>query len=100
MLQKYCDMRRRDFTQAAIRTNAQWPRRYLNLLLEEATRRDMPGSQGSQEQAVTEWLLQMFRADAELSVIQKMLAFQICRPRRTCRTPWKPPGGNPTGLII
>ena len=44
MLQKYCDMRRRDFTQTAIRTNAQWPRRYLNLLLEEATRRDMPGS--------------------------------------------------------
>ena len=32
MLQKYCDMRRRVFTQDATRANAKWPRRYLNLL--------------------------------------------------------------------
>ena len=34
----------------------------------------MPGSQKSQEQAVTEWLLQMHDAGAELRVIQRTSA--------------------------
>ena len=57
MLEKYCDLRRRGFGQKAIQTKANWPRHYPSLLLEEAQRREMTGSQGSQKQAVTEWLL-------------------------------------------
>ena len=34
----------------------------------------MPGSQGSQEQGVTEWLLEMFDAGAELRAIQRTSA--------------------------
>ena len=75
MLEQYCDLRRRDFTQQAIQTRANWTRHHQTLLLEEAQRRAIPGSQGSQEQAVTEWLLQMFDAGAELSAIQRASAF-------------------------
>ena len=57
MLEKYCDLRRRGFGQKAIQTKSSWPRHYPSLLLEEAQRREMSGSQGSQKQAVTEWLL-------------------------------------------
>ena len=71
MLEKYCDLRRRGFGQKAIQIKASWPRHYPSLLLEEAQRRKMPGSQGSQKQAVTEWLLAMFDAGTELRVIQK-----------------------------
>ena len=70
MLEKYCDLRRRGFTQQAIQTKASWTRNHQKLLLEEAQRRAMPGSQKSQEQAVTEWLLAIFDAGAELKVIQ------------------------------
>ena len=59
MLHQYCDLRRRGFDQQAIQTKASWTKHHQKLLLEEAQRRAMPGSQGSQEQAVTEWLLQM-----------------------------------------
>ena len=65
MLEKYCDLRRRGFGQKAIQIKASWPRHYPSLLLEEAQRRDMTGSQGSQAQAVTEWLLAMFDAGTE-----------------------------------
>ena len=71
MLEKYCDLRRRGFGQQAIQTKASWPRHYPSLLLKEAQRRKMPGSQGSQAQAVTEWLLAMFDAGTELRVIQR-----------------------------
>ena len=47
MLEKYCDLRRRGFDQKAIKTKSSWPRHYPSLLLEEAQRRKMPGSQGS-----------------------------------------------------
>ena len=62
MLEKYCDLRRRGFGQKAIQTKASWPMHYPSLLLKEAQRRKMTGSQGSQKQAVTEWLLAMFDA--------------------------------------
>ena len=75
MLEKYCDLRRRGFGQQAIQTKSSWPRHYPSLLLEEAQRREMPGSQQSQAQAVTEWLLAMYDAGTELSVIQRMSAF-------------------------
>ena len=71
MLEKYCDLRRRGFGQQAIQTKASWPRHYPSLLLEEAQRREMPGSQGSQAQAVTEWLLEMHDAGTQLRVIQR-----------------------------
>ena len=48
MLEQYCDLRRRGFGQQAIQTKASWPRHYPSLLLKEAQRREMPGSQGSQ----------------------------------------------------
>ena len=64
MLEKYCDLRRRGFGQKAIQTKSSWPRHYPSLLLEEAQRREMPSSQQSQAQAVTEWLLAMFDAPA------------------------------------
>ena len=41
MLEQYCDLRRRGFTQKAIQTKASWPRHYPSLLLEEAQRREM-----------------------------------------------------------
>ena len=47
ILEQYCDLRRRGFDQAAIKTKASWPRHYPSLLLEEAQRREMPGSQQS-----------------------------------------------------
>ena len=71
MLHQYCDLRRRGFDQQAIKTKAGWTKSHQKLLLEEAQRRDMPGSQGSQEQAVTEWLLAMFDTGTELRVIQR-----------------------------
>ena len=75
MLEQYCDLRRRGFDQAAIKTKSSWTKSHQKLLLEEAQRCAMPGSQGSQAQAVTEWLLAMYDAGTELSVIQRMSAF-------------------------
>ena len=71
MLHQYCDLRRRGFTQQAIQTKSSWTKSHQKLLLEEAQRRAMPGSQKSQEQAMTEWLLAMFDAGTELRVIQR-----------------------------
>ena len=81
MLEQYCELRRRGFGQKAIQTKESWPRHYPSLLLEEAQRRDMPGSQGSQAQAVTEWLLAMYDAGTELGTIQR-----IARPLLACRS--------------
>ena len=47
MLHQYCDLRRRGFDQKAIQTKASWTKHHQNLLMEEAQRRAMPGSQGS-----------------------------------------------------
>ena len=71
MLEQYCDLRRRGFGQKAIQTKASLTKHHQNLLLGESQRREMPGSQGSQEQAVTEWLLEMHDAGTELRVIQR-----------------------------
>ena len=87
MLDQYCDLRRRGFGQQAIQTKASWPKHYPKLLLEEATRHQMPGSEGSQEQAVTEWLLQMFEAGTELRVIQRASALSNLQPRIGCKPP-------------
>ena len=101
MLEKYCDLRRRGFGQQAIQIKASWPRHYPSLLLEEAQRRKMTGSQGSQEQAVTEWLLAMFDAGTELRVIQRMSAFTDQQTEKKLQTALDAASGPaPTDIII
>ena len=101
MLEQYCDLRRRGFGQQAIQTKAGWPRHYPKLLLEEATRREMPGSQGSQEQAVTEWLLEMYDAGTELRVIQRTSAYTGQQTQKKLQTALDNASGPaPNGLII
>ena len=106
MLEQYCDLRQRGFDQQAIQTRANWTRanwtRHLqNLLLEEAQRREIPGSQGSQELAVTEWLLAMYDVGAELRVIQRMSAFSDLQTKKRLETALDNASGPaPTDLII
>ena len=101
MLHQYCDLRRRGFTQQAIQTKSGWTRSHQKLLLEEAQRRGRPGAQKSQEQAVTEWLLEMFDAGAELSVIQRTSALSNLQTKKRLETALDAASGPaPTGLII
>ena len=101
MLEQYCELRRRGFGQQAIQTKASWPKHYPSLLLEEAQRRDMPGAQGSQEQAVTEWLLAMFDAGTEHRIIQRMSAFTGLQIKNRLKAALDAASGPaPTGLII
>ena len=101
MLEKYCDLRRRGFGQQAIQTKAGWPRHYPSLLLKEAQRREMTGSQGSQKQAVTEWLLAMFDAGTELRVIQRMSAFTGLQTNKQLKAALDAASGpSPTDIII
>ena len=101
MLEKYCDLRRRGFGQQAIQTKAKWPRHYPSLLLKEAQRRETPGSQQSQQQAVTEWLLAMFDAGTELRVIQRMSALTDEQSKSRLKAALDAASGPaPTGLII
>ena len=101
MLEKYCDLRRRGFGQQAIQNKANWPKHYPSLLLKEAQRREMPGSQESQEQAVTEWLLAMFDAGTELKVIQRMSAFTGLQTNNRLQTALDAASGPaPTDIII
>ena len=101
MLEQYCELRRRGFGQKAIQTKASWPRHYPSLLLEEATRRDIPGSQGSQAQAVTEWLLAMYDAGTELGTIQRMSAFTGLQIKNRLKAALDAASGPaPTDLII
>ena len=86
MLEQYCELRRRGFTQQAILTKPSWTKNHQKLLLEEAQRREMPGSQKSQAQAVTEWLLQMFDAGTELSAIQRASAYTALQTKKRLET--------------
>ena len=101
MLEQYCELRRRGFGQQAIQTKASWPKHDPSLLLEEAQRRDMPGAQGSQAQAVTEWLLAMYDAGTELSVIQRMSAFTGLQTNKRLQAALDAASGPaPTDIII
>ena len=101
MLQQYCDLRRRGFNQKAIQTKANWTRHYPSLLLKEAQRRAMPGSQKSQEQAVTEWLLEMYDAGTELRIIQRASAYTGQQTKSKLQAALDAASGpTPTGLII
>ena len=82
LVERYCDLRRRGFTQAAIRTKTDWPRHYPNLLLEEANKRQIPGAQASQAHAFEEWVLTVHDTGANLGAIQRMSAYT---PQRTKR---------------
>ena len=101
MLEQYCDLRRRGFDQKTIQTKASLTRHHQNLLLKESQRHQMPGSQGSQSQAVTEWLLAMFDAGTELRVIQRMSAFTGLQTKKRLQTALDAASGpSPTDLII
>ena len=101
MLHQYCDLRRRGFDQAAIKTKASWTKSHQKLLLEESQRRAMPGSQKSQELAVTEWLLAMYDAGTELRVIQRTSALSNLQTKKRLEATLDAASGpTPTGLII
>ena len=70
-LEKYCDLRRRGFTHEAIRGRTGWPEYYPDRMLEEAIRREMPGSNENADEAFHEWLLEMH--DSGMNVTE------ICR---------------------
>ena len=101
MLHQYCDLRRQGFDQKAIQTKASLPRSHQKLLLEEAQRRAMPGSQKSQELAMTEWLLAMYDAGAELRVIQRTSALSNLQTKKRLEAALDAASGpTPNGLII
>ena len=100
MLEQYCDLRRRGFDQQAIKTKSGWTKHHQNLLLEESQRREMPGSQGSQEHAVTEWLLAMYDAGTELRNIQRASVFSDLKTKNRLQTALDNASGPaPNGLI-
>ena len=100
-LERYCNLRRRGFGQKAIQIKARWPKHYPSRLLEEATKREMTGSQGNQAQAVTEWLLEMFDAGTEPSVIHRLSAFADQQAKNKLQAALDNASGpTPTGLII
>ena len=101
MLHQYCDLRRRGFDQKAIQTKASLPKSHQKLLLKEAQRRAMPGSQKSQAQAVTEWLLAMYDAGTELRVIQRTSALSNLQTKKQLEAALDAASGpTPNGLII
>ena len=101
MLHQYCDLRRQGFDQAAIKTKSNWPKSHQKLLLKEAQRRDMPGSQKSQELAMTEWLLAMYDAGTELRVIQRTSALSNLQTKKRLEAALDDASGPaPNGLII
>ena len=100
-LQKYCDLRRRAFTQDVIRTKLDLTRQQANLLIDEAAKRDMPGSQETQSQAIQEWLLEMHDSGSELSVIQRMSALTDEQTKNRLKAALDAASGPaPTDLII
>ena len=101
MLHQYCDLRRRGFDQQAIKTKASWTKNRQKLLLKESQRREIPGSQRIQEQAVTEWLLAMYDAGTDLRVIQRASAYTGLQTKSKLQTALDAASGPaPTGLII
>ena len=100
MLEQYCDLRRRGFSQAEIRTKLQLKRHQPSLLLAEAARRGMPGSQENQSDAVAEWLLSCFDAGIETSAIRRMSALTERGIKQRLKRALDTASGNPpVGLI-
>ena len=63
MLEQYCYLHRRGFSQTQLRLK----RHYPSLLLADATRRSITGSQVNQPQAVSRWPLEMFDAGVNIT---------------------------------
>ncbi len=71
-LEKYCDLRRRGYTHEAIRSRTGWSEHYPDLLLEEASRRGMKGSNENAVDAFHEWLLEMHDAGTDENEICRL----------------------------
>ena len=73
-LEMYCDLRRRGYTHEAIRGRTGWPEHYPDLLLEEAIRREMLGSNQNADEAFHEWLLEMHYSGVDMAEICRLSA--------------------------
>ncbi len=71
-LEKYCDLRRRGYTHEAIRSRTGRTEYYLDLLLEEASRRSMKGSNENADEVFYEWLLEMHDAGMDVTEICRL----------------------------
>ncbi len=71
-LEKYCDLRRRGYTHEVIRRRTGWPEYYSDLLLEEASRRGMKGSNENADEAFHEWLLEMHYSGVDTTEICRL----------------------------
>ncbi len=100
MLEQYCDLRRRGFSQTEIQSKLQLKRHQPSLLLAGAARRGMSGSQENQSEAVSEWLLSCFDAGIETSAIQRMSALTERGIKQRLKSALDAASGNPpSGLI-
>ena len=100
MLEQCCDLRRRGFSQNEIQGKLQLTRQQTSLLLAEAARREMPGSQENQSDAVAEWLLSCFDAGIEISAIRRMSALTERGIKQRLKHALDAASGNPpSGLI-
>ena len=102
MLHQYCDLRPAWFLPAnhpnQVRLDQEITR---NCCWKKPKGAEGPGAQKSQEQAVTEWLLEMFDAGAELSVIQRTSALPNLQTKKRLQNALDAASGPaPTGLII
>ncbi len=100
MLEQFCDPRRRSFSQTEIQTSLQLKRHGPSLLLVEAARRGMPGSQENQSDAVAEWLLSCFDAGIEISAIRRMSAITERGIKQRLKRALDPASGNPPASLI
>ena len=100
MLEQCCDLRRRGFSQKEIQSKLQLTRQQTSLLLAEAARRGMPGSQENQSDAVAEWLLSCFDTGIEISAIRRTSALTERGIKQRLKRALDNASGNPpSGLI-
>ena len=100
MLEQYCDLRRRGFSQTEIQTRLELKRHQPSLLLAEAAKRGMPGSQENQSDAVAEWLLSCFDAGIEICAMRRMSALTERGTKQRLKRALDTASGNPpSGLI-
>ena len=100
MLEQYCDLRRRVFSQTEIQTKLQLKQHQPNPLLAEAARRRMTGSQGNQSDAVAEWLLSCFDAGIEISAIRRMSPLTERGIKQRLKRALDTASGNPPASLI
>ena len=100
MLEQYCDLRRRGFSQTEIQTKLQLKRHQPSLLLAEAAKRGMPGSEDNQSEAVAEWLLSCFDAGIEVSAIRRMSALTERGIKQRLKRALDTASGNPPSSLI